>query len=115
MISKLLSLGQSYLAPIAPYALIAKECYRQYGELLKDVEKAMNYEVKMRAMADKFIKHRADYEYVCNLDQFITTFNEFSSFLDELKADGGVRKVLQNNQKLLNESVQITKAIQDDP
>lgn len=116
--SDIVSTIGSYLSPLTPlasYALQAKGSYYQYSELLKDVERAINYEMKMRVLKDKLEQNRSKYSYICNLDQFFASFNEFSKFLDDLKVEGGVRNILKKNQMLLNETIDIAKAIQDDP
>lgn len=95
--------------------LFYKNASYQFNQLLKDVEKAINYDMKMKIMVDKFHENGEEYNYVCNLQQFFDSYSEFSTFLDSLKAHGSVRQKLKENQALLNETVEITKEIFENP
>ena len=100
---------------LTSWALFAKENFYQYNELLKDVDRAVNYEVKLRIFKEQLEANKDKYSFICNLEQFINNFNEFSAFLDDLKKDGGVREMLKKNQMILNESVNLANFLKDNP
>lgn len=106
------SVAFSYAKDISAKLLQAKEHYYQYTELIKDAERALDYEHTLNGLII-FLENNAEKNELCNFDKFKKTVREYSEFLKQLKDDSSIRKALDEQQKALNKAVEAVKDIKD--
>lgn len=97
------------LNPVS-FGLTVNEHYSQFGKLLKDIEHANQYRIKIA----KYIKDiPADEAKYCSLPYLNQVFKEFSEFIDEFKKDSDIHKQLLKQQKELNHVIDMYNEVKD--